>query len=151
MVGLPEMRRGSLTLVTRPSTVEPTGITVAPLTTTGWVTFAWKGAPRRCLKVRRVVSSCTMRAVPAGTGTAGCAVTVGDANARCAFAAGTGGSVWGVTAGADESVWAVPAGAGESVGAGESDWAVSAAAKSRMEGRAIQFFTAVPPQISEHY
>ena len=28
MVGLPEMRRGSLTLVTRPSTVAPTGIKV---------------------------------------------------------------------------------------------------------------------------
>ena len=42
MVGLPEIRRGSLTLVTRPSTVAPTGINVVPLTTTACVTLAWK-------------------------------------------------------------------------------------------------------------
>src|SRR6266571_2960889 len=68
MVGLPEMRRGSLTLVTRPSTVAPTGIKVLPLTTTACVTLAWKGSPTRLLKVARVVSSRTIRAVPAGTG-----------------------------------------------------------------------------------
>src|SRR5690349_3308235 len=62
------MRRGSLTLVTRPSTVAPTGIKVAPFTTTGCVTFAWKGSPTRLLKVARVVSRRTIRAVPAGTG-----------------------------------------------------------------------------------
>src|ERR1700719_1870855 len=75
MVGLPEMRRGSLTLVTRPSTVAPTGISVLPLTTTACVTFAWKGSPTRLLKVARVVSRRTMRAVPAGTGALVCAVT----------------------------------------------------------------------------
>src|ERR1035438_80795 len=62
------MRRGSLTLVTRPSTVDPKGISVLPLTTTGLVTFPWKGSPTRLLKVARVVSSRTIRAVPAGTG-----------------------------------------------------------------------------------
>src|ERR1700757_589878 len=63
------MRRGPLTLVTRPSTVAPTGITVWPLTTTGCVTLPRKGSPTLLLKVARVVSRRTIRAVPAGTGT----------------------------------------------------------------------------------
>src|SRR5277367_5351267 len=43
MLGFPEMRRGSLTLVTRPSTVAPTGIRVLPLTTIAWVIFPFQG------------------------------------------------------------------------------------------------------------
>src|SRR5580704_16555853 len=68
IVGLPEMRRGSATLVTRPSILAPAGITVLPLRTTGCVKLPWNGSPGLLLKVARVVSSLTIRAVPAGTG-----------------------------------------------------------------------------------
>ena len=68
IVGLPEMRRGSLTLVTRPSTVAPAGINVWPFTSTGCVMLPRKGSPGRLLKVASVVSRRTIRAVPAGTG-----------------------------------------------------------------------------------
>src|SRR5579864_2011687 len=109
MVGLPEIRRGSLILVTRPSTVDPIGIRVVPLTTTGWVIFAWKGSPTRLLKVARVVSSRTIRAVPAGTGT------------PAGTAMGAGTTVWALAAGA--SGWSGLDHAGRSgggAGSGES-------------------------------
>src|SRR5262249_190439 len=61
------MRRGSFTLVTRPSTLAPTGITVFPSTITAWVNCAWNGSPGLLLKVPRVVSTRTIREVPAGT------------------------------------------------------------------------------------
>src|SRR3974390_2029377 len=82
MVGLPEMRRGSLTLVTRPSTVDPTGMTVFPLITTAWVIFPWKGSPTRLLNVASVVSSRTIRAVPAGTGALVWAATLAAISSR---------------------------------------------------------------------
>src|ERR1700683_2748014 len=99
MVGLPEMRRGSLTLVTRPSTVDPAGINVAPFTMTGWLTFPWKGSPTRLLKVARVVSSRTIRAVPAGTGNPGRADTAGTGDSVCTGTAGAGDSAFAGSAG----------------------------------------------------
>src|SRR5450755_1382161 len=66
IVGLPAMRRGSLALVTRPSTVVPIGITVLPSNRTGSVTRAEKGSPAFELNVARVVSSFILTAVPAG-------------------------------------------------------------------------------------
>src|SRR4051794_12726054 len=81
-VGFPEMRRGSLTLVTRPSTMAPAGITVLPSTTTGCVMRARKGSPTLLLKVARVVSSLTIRAVPAGTGAGVWATSVAASNAQ---------------------------------------------------------------------
>ncbi len=60
------MRRGSVVLVTRPSTVAPTGITVLPSSTTGSVTRAEKASPVFELKVVRVVSSFILTAVPVG-------------------------------------------------------------------------------------
>src|SRR5208337_1674877 len=71
IVGLPEIRRGSLNLVTRPSTVAPAGMTVLPSTTTGCVRLPRNGSPTRLLKVASVVSSRTISAVPAGTGPLG--------------------------------------------------------------------------------
>src|SRR6478752_6595674 len=76
MVGLPEMRRGSLTFVTRPSTLAPTGIKVCPFTTTGCVMLARKGSPALLLNVASVVSSRTINAVPAGTGAFVCAASM---------------------------------------------------------------------------
>src|ERR1035438_9199564 len=66
MVGLPSIRRGSVDLVTRPSTVAPTGITVLPPNITGSVTRAEKGSPALELKVASVVSSFILTAVPVG-------------------------------------------------------------------------------------
>src|SRR6266498_1273129 len=68
MVGRPEIRRGSLTFVTRPSIVAPAGITILPFSVIGWVTLPWNGSPALLLNVASVVSSLTIRAVPAGTG-----------------------------------------------------------------------------------
>src|SRR6478609_246766 len=80
MVGLPEMRRGSLTFVTRPSTLAPTGIKVWPFTTTGCVMLARKGSPGLLLNVASVVSSRTINAVPAGTGAFVCAASMVASN-----------------------------------------------------------------------
>src|SRR5271166_2785013 len=67
MVGRPEMRRGSLTLVTRPSTIAPAGTSVWPFTITGCARLARKGSPALLLKLASVVSSRTINAVPEGT------------------------------------------------------------------------------------
>src|SRR5436190_23518186 len=67
MVGLPAMRRGSFTFVTRPSTVAPVGITVLPPRTTGSVTRPVNGSPPLLENVERVFSSFTLTTVPAGS------------------------------------------------------------------------------------
>src|ERR1044071_2492258 len=82
IVGLPEMRRGSLTFVTRPSTLAPAGIKVCPFTTTGCVTLARKGSPALLLNVASVVSSRTINAVPAGTGPFVCAANTVASNVQ---------------------------------------------------------------------
>src|SRR5208282_730057 len=82
ILGLPEIRRGSLTFVTRPSTIAPAGMRVWPLSTTGWLRLPRKGSPGLLLNVARVVSSRTIKAVPAGTGVAVCAaIIVGSSRA----------------------------------------------------------------------
>src|SRR5216684_3350142 len=82
MVGLPEMRRGSFTLVTRPSTMAPAGIRVLPFSTTACVSCPRKGSPALLLKVASVVSSLTINAVPAGTGELVCAAAIAASNTR---------------------------------------------------------------------
>ena len=79
IVGLPEMRRGSLTLVTRPSTVAPAGISVCPLSTTGWVRRPRKGSPTLGKWAGVEASAETRRQVwaPAGFARGFCALSDG--------------------------------------------------------------------------
>src|SRR5215467_7390740 len=67
IVGLPLIRRGPLSFVTRPSITVPAGINCFPSTTTGSASFPWNGSPTLMLKVEIVVCNVTFNGVPSGT------------------------------------------------------------------------------------
>src|SRR5579884_1855823 len=67
IVGLPLMRRGSVNRVTRPSTVEPTGMTVFPSSDTGVVTRPDHVSPTLFPNVETAFSSLIFTAVPSGS------------------------------------------------------------------------------------
>ena len=80
------MRRGSLTLVTRPCTVAPTGITVFPSSMTASTTRPEKASPSLLEKVDIVFSSLTLNAVPAGRAILVCAPAESASNTTASIA-----------------------------------------------------------------